>query len=37
MQEHDINPFNGKPYSQKYKDIMQKRKGLPVFQQMGEW
>ena len=36
VQENDINPFNGKPYSQKYKDIMKKRKDLPVFQQMGE-
>ena len=36
FQENDINPFNGKPYSQKYKDIMKKRKDLPVFQQMGE-
>lgn len=36
LQEHDINPFNGKPYSQRYKDIMKKRKDLPVFQQMGE-
>lgn len=36
FQENDINPFNGKPYSQKYKDIMKKRKDLPVFQQMGQ-
>ncbi|KAK9897558.1 hypothetical protein P389DRAFT_58452 [Cystobasidium minutum MCA 4210] len=35
--EHDINPFNGKPYSQRYKDIMKKRKDLPVFQQMDEF
>jgi hypothetical protein len=35
LQENDINPFNGKPYSQRYKDIMKKRKDLPVFQQMG--
>lgn len=35
-QEHAVNPFNGKPYSQKYRDIMKKRKDLPVFQQMGE-
>ena len=36
LQENDINPFNGKPYSQKYRDIMKKRKDLPVFQQMGQ-
>lgn len=34
--ENDRNPFNGKPYSQGYKDILKKRNNLPVFQQMGK-
>ena len=36
LQEHPVNPFTGKPYSQKYRDILAKRKALPVFQQMGK-
>ncbi|EIE24006.1 P-loop containing nucleoside triphosphate hydrolase protein [Coccomyxa subellipsoidea C-169] len=27
-----INPFTGRPYSQQYLNILQKRKGLPVWQ-----
>eukprot|EP01116_Phalansterium_solitarium_P017382 TRINITY_DN4265_c0_g1_i1.p1 TRINITY_DN4265_c0_g1~~TRINITY_DN4265_c0_g1_i1.p1 ORF type:complete len:701 (+),score=266.70 TRINITY_DN4265_c0_g1_i1:75-2177(+) len=28
-----INPWNGKPYSQRYYDILEKRKKLPVWEQ----
>ncbi len=29
----DFNPYNGRPFSQKYKDILAKRKSLPVHKQ----
>lgn len=28
-----LNRYNGRPYSQRYFDILEKRKGLPVWQQ----
>mmetsp|Transcript_68078 Transcript_68078/g.215385 ORF Transcript_68078/g.215385 Transcript_68078/m.215385 type:complete len:701 (-) Transcript_68078:54-2156(-) len=31
--EATVNPWTGRPYSQKYYDILDKRKGLPVWQQ----
>lgn len=38
--EGEINPFAAggpRPYSQKYKDILAKRKALPVYAQMDEF
>lgn len=37
--EAPVNPFTSmpKPYSQKYKDILAKRKGLPVFAQVEDF
>ncbi|PON42058.1 putative pre-mRNA-splicing factor ATP-dependent RNA helicase [Trema orientale] len=32
-----INPWNGKPYSQRYFDILEKRRTLPVWQQKDEF
>ncbi|GKB42070.1 probable pre-mRNA-splicing factor ATP-dependent RNA helicase DEAH2 isoform X3 [Tanacetum coccineum] len=32
-----INPWNGKPFSQRYYDILEKRKTLPVWQQKEEF
>lgn len=29
----NFNPYNGRPFSQKYKDILAKRKSLPVHKQ----
>ncbi|KAK9814960.1 hypothetical protein WJX73_003260 [Symbiochloris irregularis] len=31
-QAASVNPFTGRPYSTKYYDILEKRKGLPVWQ-----
>jgi HrpA-like RNA helicase len=28
----EINPFNGKPYSERYFDILSKRKQLPIWE-----
>jgi len=30
IEDGDINPFTGKRFTQKYKDILQKRRSLPV-------
>lgn len=38
--EGEVNPFSAtgpKPYSQRYKDILAKRKALPVYAQMDEF
>ncbi|CAI5508903.1 unnamed protein product [Closterium sp. Naga37s-1] len=32
-----INPYNGRPYTQRYFDILEKRKTLPVWQQKQEF
>lgn len=32
-----INPWNGKPYSQRYYEILEKRKTLPVWHQKQEF
>eukprot|EP00898_Chlorokybus_atmophyticus_P003156 jgi/Chlat1/3841/Chrsp26S04064 len=32
-----VNPWNMRPYSQRYYDILEKRKGLPVWQQRSEF
>jgi Cdc6-like AAA superfamily ATPase len=32
-----LNPFTGRPYSQRYQDILQKRRTLPVWQQKQEF
>ncbi|KAI5078645.1 hypothetical protein GOP47_0006316 [Adiantum capillus-veneris] len=32
-----VNPYSGRPYSQRYHDILQKRKTLPVWQQRQEF
>lgn len=32
-----VNRWNGKPYSQRYHDILEKRKTLPVWQQKEEF
>jgi hypothetical protein len=32
-----INPHTGRPYSQRYYDILEKRKGLPVWQQRDDF
>ena len=32
-----VNPFNGKPFTKQYKDILVKRKDLPVHKQRGEF
>jgi len=32
MNDGGINPYTGRPYSQRYYDILQKRTGLPVWQ-----
>lgn len=32
-----INRWNGKPYSQRYYEILEKRKSLPVWQQKEEF
>lgn len=32
-----VNPYTGRPYSQRYHDILQKRKTLPVWQQRQEF
>eukprot|EP00798_Chlamydomonas_sp_ICE-L_P002718 gene2718-12591_t len=32
-----VNPYNGRPYSQKYYDILDKRQGLPVWQAKEEF
>lgn len=31
---HDVNPFTRKPYTKKYKEILEVRKKLPVFKQV---
>lgn len=35
--EPTINPMTGKPYSQRYYDILKTRKGLPVYNQREEF
>lgn len=35
--DHDKNPFTGKLYSNNYKSILEKRKDLPVFQQISQF
>lgn len=35
--DHSTNPFTGRPYTTQYKDILSKRKALPVFKQMPEF
>eukprot|EP00959_Pyramimonas_sp_CCMP1952_P378568 7930177-Pyramimonas_sp.AAC.3 len=32
-----INQYTGRPYSQRYYDILEKRKGLPVWQQRDDF
>ncbi|CAI5514158.1 unnamed protein product, partial [Closterium sp. Naga37s-1] len=32
----EVNPYNGRPYTQRYFDILEKRKTLPVWQQKQE-
>ncbi|KAL6765945.1 DEAH-box nuclear pre-mRNA splicing factor [Haematococcus lacustris] len=32
-----VNPYTGRPYSTRYYDILEKRKGLPVWQAKGEF
>jgi hypothetical protein len=34
FQEHDLNPFTKVPHTPKYKEILEARKTLPVFEQM---
>lgn len=36
-QDGKTNPFTLRPHSQRYADILQVRKGLPVHQQMDEF
>ncbi|KAI8450686.1 pre-mRNA-splicing factor ATP-dependent RNA helicase prp43 [Phakopsora pachyrhizi] len=35
--EHSTNPFTSRNYSKQYKEILEKRKALPVFKQMSEF
>lgn len=37
LQAGDVNPFNLKPHSNKYKEIFKTRQGLPVHKQMAEF
>ncbi|KAF5179639.1 Atp-dependent rna helicase dhx8 [Thalictrum thalictroides] len=37
IQNLNINRWNGRPYSQRYHDILEKRKTLPVWQQKDEF
>ena len=32
-----INPYTARPFSQRYYDILEKRKGLPVWQQRDDF
>lgn len=35
--DEGVNPFTGKPYSQKYYQILEKRKQLPIWEQKEEF
>lgn len=35
--ESGMNPYNGKPYSERYYNILEKRKTLPVWEQREEF
>ena len=35
-QENECNPFTKQPHSSQYKELLEARKKLPVFQQMNE-
>ncbi|CAH1762214.1 12048_t:CDS:10 [Entrophospora sp. SA101] len=37
VEEGEINPFNGKPYSKRYRQLLENRRKLPVHQQRQEF
>lgn len=37
IENADINLYNGRPFSQKYRDILKKRQDLPVFARREEF
>lgn len=37
LQEAEVNPFTNRPFTSKYKEILTKRKNLPVFNKMQDF